>query len=107
MLPVGFVVPIAGGIYLGRIGPDGDDCDWWIGSRDFGTGIRGETCVVDDDDIEVFGFGEHNCIKLLGSVRGTIGSNKEDDWIFKFVNKDWGRWFGSTVNGTGDRCLLS
>jgi hypothetical protein len=93
---------IAEGICLGLIDPDEDDCDWWIGNRDLGTGIRGGTF-----DIELFVFGEHNCIKLLVSVREIVGSIKLDAWILKFVNREWGRWFRSTVYGTGDRFLLS
>lgn len=76
MLPVGLVVPTVVGTFLGLIDPVDDDCGWWIGNRDFVTGIRGGTCdAEDDDDIELFilelllfVLEEYNCIKLLVSV---------------------------------------
>jgi hypothetical protein len=116
-LPSGLVVPTFVEAFVGLIDVVDDDCDWWTGNRDFVTGIRGEIFDVDDDDdiqlfilellLLLFVLDEYNCIKLLDSVWWTIGSVTRDDWTSKPVNKDWGRWFGSTVVSNGDNCLLS
>jgi hypothetical protein len=88
------------------------DDDWWIGNRDLGTGIRGGTCDVDDDielfilELLLFVLVEYNCIKLPVSLWWKLSSVKGDDTTEKFVNEEWGCWFGSIVNGWVNSCLL-